>query len=175
LVHLDEEAEPMNTDADQAVGDERPRGLAHVLVASDGSQAGALAVQRAISVLDHPRRITLLRVLTHVPDEVLDEEGDPLYTPEQLTWHWNVEVREAELELAGTALPLGDARVDERIEAGSVARAVCDVARELRVDVIVVGCRARSKLARLFLRSVSEQVLHNTPCPVLVVPEHRDG
>lgn len=165
----------MSADADEAVSDERGRGLAHVLVASDGSRSGALAIQRAIPLLDHPRRITLLRVLTHVPDEVLDDEGDPLYTPEQLTWHWNVEVHEAELELGDTALPLDGARVDKRIEAGNVAQTVCDVARELRVDVIVVGCHTRSKLARLFLGSVGEHVLRHAPCPVLVVPEERNG
>jgi nucleotide-binding universal stress UspA family protein len=165
----------MSTDADPTVADEQARGLAHVLVASDGSRSGARAMQLAVSLLDHPRRITLLRVLTHVPDEVLDDEGDPLYTPEQLTWHWNVEVREAEVELGGAALPLDGARVDERIEAGNVAQTVCDVARELRVDVIVVGCHARSKLARLFLRSVGEHVLRHAPCPVLVVPEARNG
>jgi nucleotide-binding universal stress UspA family protein len=165
----------MNTDAGHVASDEVTAALAHVLVASDGSPPGAHAVQHAISLLDHPRRITFLRVLTRVPDEELDEEGEPLYTPEQLAWHWKTEVHAVALDIADTEARLGVASVDERIEAGNVARAVCDAARELGVDVIVVGCHARSRLARLFLGSVSTQVLRDAPCPILVIPEPRDG
>jgi nucleotide-binding universal stress UspA family protein len=143
----------------------------HVLVATDGSQYGVRAAQHGIELLGRPGRVTLLRVLTHVPEEDLDEEGESLYTPEQLEWHWKTEIGEA--ELARTSDAAGGVRVDERIEAGDVARTVCNVAQELHVDAIVVGMRNRSRLVRLFAHSVSENVVRHAPCPVLVVPETR--
>ena len=143
----------------------------HVLVATDGSPYGVRTAQHGLELLGHPGRVTLLRVLTHVPEEDLDEEEESLYTPEQLAWHWKTEIGEA--ELADTAAAAGGASVDERVEAGDVARTVCDVARELGVDVIVVSLRKRSRLVRLFAHSVSESVVRHAPCPVLVVPEPR--
>jgi len=143
----------------------------HVLVATDGSPYGVGAAQHGIELLGHPERVTLLRVLTHVPEEDLDEEEESLYTPEQLAWRWKTEIGEA--ELADTATAAGGALVDERIEAGDVAKTVCRVARELAVDVIVISLRKRSRLLRLFAHSVSEGVVRHAPCPVLVVPEPR--
>jgi len=143
----------------------------HVLVATDGTPYGVRAAQHGTQLLGRPGRVTLLRVLTHVPEEDLDEEGESLYSPQQLAWRWKAEIGEA--ELAQTAGAAGGAHVDQRIEAGDVARTVCDVARELGVDVIVVGLRSRSRVVRLFAHSVSENVVRHAPCPVLVVPEPR--
>jgi nucleotide-binding universal stress UspA family protein len=148
----------------------------HVLVATDGSPRGAEIARRGLALLDRPGRVTLLRVLTHVPaddtvDDIDDEIGPELeLTPEQLAWHWSIEVGEARAELARTAELIGRSEIDERLEAGDVARTVCDVARELHVDMIVVGCHARSRLRRIIVRSVSEQVIRHAPCAVLVVP-----
>jgi nucleotide-binding universal stress UspA family protein len=147
----------------------------HVLVAIDGSRAGADAVARAVGLLGADRRVTLLRVLTHVPEEALDEDDEPLYTPEQLGHQWNAQVRDAESDLAAVAALLGGGSVDQRVEAGDVARTVCTVARELDVDAIVVGCHARSRLKRTLLGSVSRHVLQDAACPVIVVPEARQG
>jgi nucleotide-binding universal stress UspA family protein len=151
----------------------------HVLVASDGSPAGGRAAQRAVALLAPADRITLLRVLTHVPEDDFaydDEEygPEPAYTQEQIAWHWSVELDATEAELAQAADAIGRPGVDQRIEAGNVARTVCDVARELRVDAIVIGCHSRSRLRRLVMRSVSDRVVRDAPCPVLVVPV-RDG
>jgi nucleotide-binding universal stress UspA family protein len=111
-----------------------------------------------------------------VPEEDLVYDGDelePAYTPEQLAWHWRVEIGETEAELAHAADVIGQPGVEERIEAGNVAQTVCDVAREMRVDAIVIGCHTRSRLRRIFKRSVGARVVRGAPCPVVVVPVER--
>ena len=65
--------------------------------------------------------------------------------------------------------PSSALRVDQRIETGDVARTICDVAGELGVDAIVLGSHTRGGIGRLVVGSVSEHVVRNAPCPVLVV------
>ena len=52
---------------------------------------------------------------------------------------------------------------------GDPARVICERASTLGVDVIVMGTRGRGKLTSAILGSVSEDVIHNSPVPVVVV------
>jgi nucleotide-binding universal stress UspA family protein len=52
---------------------------------------------------------------------------------------------------------------------GSPSRIICELARELAVDLIIVGRRGRSGLNELILGSVSNYVLHHATCSVLTV------
>jgi nucleotide-binding universal stress UspA family protein len=56
---------------------------------------------------------------------------------------------------------------------GSPSRIICELARELAVDLIILGRRGRSGLNELILGSVSNYVLHHAPCSVLTV--HRQS
>lgn len=46
---------------------------------------------------------------------------------------------------------------------------ICDVARSWKADLIVLGRRGYSGVKELFLGSVSNYVLHHTPCSILTV------
>lgn len=54
--------------------------------------------------------------------------------------------------------------------AGNTAHLVVDAAREVKADVIVVGTRGHAPVAGLLLGSVTQRLLHISPCPVLAVP-----
>lgn len=51
---------------------------------------------------------------------------------------------------------------------------ILGVARELEVDLIVMGTHGRSGLSHILLGSTAERVVRSAPCPVLTVrhPEH---
>ena len=54
-------------------------------------------------------------------------------------------------------------------QTGAVGEIVCDRARTLQVDLIVVGSHGRRGLNELLMGSVSSYVMHRAPCSVMVV------
>ena len=52
---------------------------------------------------------------------------------------------------------------------GDPAFAILEQAKLLKPDVVMVGSHGRKGLSRFFLGSVSHTLVHQSPCPVLVV------
>ncbi|ADY54792.1 UspA domain-containing protein [Syntrophobotulus glycolicus DSM 8271] len=53
---------------------------------------------------------------------------------------------------------------------GDPGKEICDEAKESSVDFIVMGYRGLGTVKRAILGSVATQVLHETTCPVMIVP-----
>jgi nucleotide-binding universal stress UspA family protein len=53
---------------------------------------------------------------------------------------------------------------------GKIAFTICDVADELSVDIIIMGCRGIGLTEEGAHDSVSNRVINLSPCPVLIVP-----
>jgi len=145
----------------------------HVLIATDGSELAVDAARRALPLLNPDLKITLLSVVAGLPADTGGGIEGPVFTPEQ-----EEELRRADTAHATTAMedtkgalrPLAkDAPIDERIETGDPAGAICLAARDLGVDLVVVGSHGKGFMSRVVLGSVSEHVVRHAPCPVLVV------
>jgi nucleotide-binding universal stress UspA family protein len=80
---------------------------------------------------------------------------------------------EAVKELLDTAQGLLEAHgleVKTLEREGRPAFVICDVADELQVDLIVMGCRGVGLTEGNVSDSVANRVINLTPCPVLIVP-----
>src|SRR5258706_693973 len=55
------------------------------------------------------------------------------------------------------------------VKSGDARDAIVDAARELDIDLIVMGTHGRRGISRLVVGSVAGDVLRRAPCPVLVV------
>lgn len=73
------------------------------------------------------------------------------------------------LTSTAAALNLPNARVQSEVLVGRPAEELIMLARSVQADMIVCGRRGLSGLQELILGSVSNRLVHNAPCPVLVV------
>lgn len=76
---------------------------------------------------------------------------------------------EAEERAERTILDSGIEDAEPVVEFGDAATAIARAAEEHDVDLIVVGTRDQGALRRLVLGSVSDELVHHAPRPVLVV------
>jgi nucleotide-binding universal stress UspA family protein len=58
---------------------------------------------------------------------------------------------------------------------GEPGPSIVDAATSEQVDMVIVGSHGRGPMGRLLIGSVSEHVVRNAPCPVLVVRARAQG
>lgn len=133
-----------------------------VVVAVDGSPASRRALRRAAEEAA-AHDATLEVVLAW---GLLDQPGGKDFDPQ-------FDEPDARAVLDGiVTAELGDARPDDlvlRVVNDLPARAVLAVAKG--AWLVVLGNRGLGGFKGLLLGSVSQQVVHHSPCPVLIVPE----
>lgn len=144
-----------------------------ILVANDGSEFGVVALAAAADLVDISRETHVKVVTVVVPDAVTDVErfietarhlsdlSDPLVRHAE-----DVGIRSAEYlhnRFAGTGVT-----ITHEVLGGSAARAIVEKAEHWHADLIVVGSHGQSVWKRTLLGSVSDQVMHHSPCSVLV-------
>jgi nucleotide-binding universal stress UspA family protein len=152
------------------------RPLRRVLVAVDGSPDARTAA-RFVANLALPPSVTLRLVGVVEPPEyplVAPELGTPTLFEaiEQIVTERR---RALDEELVTLAPELAiRAPVEPVITEGRPAAEISRLARNGAADLIVVGARGLGPVKRLLLGSVSERVLHESDCPVLVVKGGRE-
>jgi nucleotide-binding universal stress UspA family protein len=145
----------------------------HVLVPTDGSDLARDAATRGFALLSAPTKVTVLTIVGDLPADTGGGIEGPILTPEQADDLQKSEEHQAHESITAIrgalTSAIGAATVDERIEMGDPAAMIVSVARELGVDLIIVGSHGKGFLSRVLLGSVSEHVTRHAPCPVLVV------
>lgn len=147
--------------------------MSTVLVASDGSGSSEEAEQY-VTKLYHPSRDSVLVVsVAHVPGVVGGElDGDSKKAEldvEEIDEKYR-EQAEASAQEAAERLRDEGFDVDITVPAGRPGPAICQVAQDEDVDVVMMGRRGQTDSDQPYLGSVSQYVLHNASCPVNVVP-----
>jgi nucleotide-binding universal stress UspA family protein len=143
-----------------------------IVVCTDGSDLAERAAAEGVAILQPTDKVLVAMVIEDVdPTLAYDGSGHagPTMTGQQLE-----ELRAAEHDRARAAVDalvaaLPSDNVASRIVEGRAGPALCDLAREVQARAIVLGSRGRGGIKRALLGSVSDYVVRNAPCPVVVV------
>jgi nucleotide-binding universal stress UspA family protein len=66
-------------------------------------------------------------------------------------------------------LDFGDAKIEKAVLVGEPYHMILETAKGISADLIVMGNRGFSKIKRFFVGSVTQRVISEAPCPVLVI------
>jgi nucleotide-binding universal stress UspA family protein len=147
--------------------------LRHVLIALDGSDFAEKALDVAQRVMGPEGKVTLvMAVQTPEPPLYIYPGADALNAIVTDAEEIRSEPGQARryLEHVGKNLQLAGLQVDVVVGAGDPAPLIIDRAYKLGVEAIILTTHGRSGLSRLLFGSVTEEVLRDSPCPVIVVP-----
>ena len=134
----------------------------HVLIPFDGTPQSEAALTFAAEEWPDAA-FTLLYVI----DPVTAGFGQRALPGSSETWY--EDARETARNCLDEARELVARPVETRIEVGSPARVVVDIASEDPFDHVVLGSHGREGVSRILLGSVAEGVARRSPIPVTVV------
>jgi nucleotide-binding universal stress UspA family protein len=133
--------------------------LRHIVVATDESESGRNAVRRALALaVASGARVTLMTVLP--------PQGTPATHPRTAAALARFE-RWADPELAGAPAGLS---VDLGVANGVPGIEICRFAEDRGADLLVLGRKQRSQMARLLVGDTADAVTRRSRVPCLLVP-----
>ena len=147
----------------------------HVLIATDGSEDAVTAAARAFAILAADSVTVLTVAETPGVATAGFESGfaGGVASPGEVDAAWESVETTANAALDVTVAAITqvapNVAIERRVEIGDAGQTLCRFAHEVTADVIVVGSRGRGTIKRALLGSVSSYVVHNAPCPVLVI------
>jgi nucleotide-binding universal stress UspA family protein len=150
-----------------------------ILVPLDGSEHSLRALEIAIQLakkfgakitLTHVYSVTVSPVVMPEPT-TLTPPGVPVMTPTEVS-----KVVEATRKAGNNILTAGERKVraqeiqvETMLVEGHTVEEITRIAKEGNFGLIAMGARGISRIREILLGSVSDGVIRNAPCPVLVV------
>ena len=152
--------------------------LEKILVPLDGSDHSLKALEIAVQIArKFDGKITLVHVYSvWVRPIVMPEPTTltPSWVPVMAPAEFS-KVMEAARKAAASILADGEKRVkaegvqvEKVLREGHTVQEILEAAKDGKFDLIVMGARGVSRIRGILLGSVSDGVIRNAPCPVLV-------
>jgi nucleotide-binding universal stress UspA family protein len=146
-----------------------------ILVATDGSAPATRAVELAARLtkqLGGTLKIINVSSERDVPEEQMSDYtiSEHSSAAEVLSALSEEKLRIAREHAAKSGAPNAETATLLELEAGAIAETIIDAAHRDDADMIVMGKRGLSRVAGLFVGSVSQKVVSTATCAVTVVP-----
>ncbi len=141
-----------------------------ILVPVDGSRDANAALDIAAELA---RLASGSILLVHVAPDVHGYEYGAYSLPREADASIT-HVAKGILKAAGDRLDEQGISHDDVLARGATAPRILDQADERNVSMIVMGHRGLGAVGRMILGSVSDKVVHNAKCPVLIAPAVAD-
>jgi nucleotide-binding universal stress UspA family protein len=133
----------------------------------EGSKAALAAAVRLTSQLGGRLHLVYVASELEAVSDLAEAAGQ---SEEEARSRMLDEIRQRCLAEFGDPFPGGAELLIQDGREGKLADGVRDAALHLGADLIVVGMKGRSALARLVLGDTTGSILENAPCPVVVIP-----
>ena len=133
----------------------------HILLATDFSKGCHFTAKRAMEIAKETgARVSIIHAVEHLPSYAYSYLGSVDIETEL--------VDEAKSTMAELGKELNIPESDQYIKVGSSKKLILDTAKELGVDLIIVGSHGRHGVSRL-LGSTASAILHSAECDVLTI------
>jgi nucleotide-binding universal stress UspA family protein len=146
------------------------------LLCTDGSEIAINAIKSGLAVLAPADRTVVVTVIDSMAVPLAVGAVGFASTVTVGTPQYDAELDEARRSAANVALDetmaavgiAGQPGVETVVLEGDPGRALCEYAERKGATVLVMGTRGRGGLKRAMLGSVSDHVVRNAPCPVMI-------
>jgi nucleotide-binding universal stress UspA family protein len=141
-----------------------------ILLCTDGSDEAGGALSAGLELLGRDRQLVLVTVMDGPDEEALTGSGHAGadMSPEEYEARVSQASDSAKTLIAEAQRQLELENAEVRILRGDPGPAICRLATELTAQAIVVGSRGRGILKRALLGSVSDHIVRNARCSVIV-------
>lgn len=148
-----------------------------IIISTDGSERCLHSVAAGLALLTSEdgttrHKILLVTVMESVDAALLTGTGfaGGTVSPEEFDALERAAVEGGNEVLAATAEALDIAEAEQVMLRGEAGFAITKLAQERDAAAIVVGTRGRGAFRRALLGSVSDHIVRNSHCPVIVTP-----
>jgi len=139
-----------------------------ILVPTDFSEDSDLAFRMALSIArNYQARIFLLHVISKqdLADYCLDQNIVDRVLNESIVFS-----NEKLQEVIGKYQQSGNIKVIPDVRKGQPYEEILNEASERKIDLIVIASHGKTGLQKYFIGSVTEKVMKEAKCPVLLIP-----
>jgi nucleotide-binding universal stress UspA family protein len=141
-----------------------------ILLCTDGSDAALGALSAGVNLLGRDHDFVLVTVMDAPEEASLAGSGHA--GPELTHKEYHDQLAQArdtaESAIAKARGELALQGAEAHFLGGDPGAAICQLATDLSARAIVVGSRGRGRLKRALLGSVSDHVVRNAPCSVIL-------
>lgn len=140
--------------------------IKNVLCAVDGSEPSIKALNVAVDTCEKlSAKLCVVSVLPKLDINPLGMEEKDIQEQEQLLKKSTIEKIDAILD----DFDFRDVEVERLYPWGTPSRVIINIAEDFAYDLIVIGAKGHSRLAKVLMGTTAEKVLRKTPCSLLVV------
>lgn len=142
------------------------------MLCADGSDLAVRAASVGLALLRPTNTVLIVTVIDGAdPALMFDGSGHagPSMTPEAFDALRGRALDAAQTIVRQTVEAIQVDNVETRVAEGPPGQTLCDVAAEVSASALIMGTRGRGGFKRAVMGSVSDYVIRNAACPVLVV------
>lgn len=142
-----------------------------ILINTDGSEFSRAAVEKCCGIIVAPEQTAVKIVSAFEVIEPLDISVSPEFSRELENSAREKAKKFTEQAAAQIRERFPSSKIDltSQVSMGAPDRILIETAKEWAADLIVIGSHGRGFWERKLLGSISDSLIHNAPCSVLVV------